>query len=225
MSFDTSTDHLLFFTRYPTPGSVKSRLAEEIGIAKATAAHDAMARYCLSAADGAAAAMGASLRVLITGATLEDGASWVGNHRCVIDQGDGGLGDRVHRAFVASVRQGAKRIVVMGADCPALTPALIAQGFALLDGYDVALGPAADGGFYLFGLAANAAHHLPALMADLPWGTDAARSVLERNAAGSGARIGMLPLHHDIDTLADIDPVRWPWLAAIAGLTGASTAA
>ncbi len=225
MSVDASTDHLLFFTRYPTPGSVKSRLAEEIGTVRAAAAHDAMARYCLAAADGAAAAIGACVRVLITGATLEDAAIWLGNHRTLIDQGDGGLGDRVHRALVASVRQGARRIVVMGADCPALTPALIAQGFGLLDGRDVALGPAVDGGFYLFGVAADSAHHLPALMADLPWGTDAARAVLERNAATSGARIGKLPLHHDIDTLADIDPVRWPWLVAATGLADSSTAA
>lgn len=225
MSIDASTDHLLFFTRYPTPGSVKSRLAEQIGGAKASAVHDVMARYCLSAADRAAAATGASVRVLITGASLQDGAAWLGNHRCLMDQGDGGLGDRVHRALVASIRQGARRIVIMGADCPALTPALIAHGFALLDECDVALGPAVDGGFYLFGLATGAARHLPALLADLPWGTNAARAVLERNAAGSGARIGMLPLHHDIDMLADIDPARWPWLAAVAGLAGSSTAA
>ena len=48
---------------------------------------------------------------------------------------------------------------------------------------------------------------------------------MERNAAGCGARIGMLPLHHDIDTLADIDPVCWPWLAAVTGLTGSSATA
>ncbi|MBY0519687.1 MAG: TIGR04282 family arsenosugar biosynthesis glycosyltransferase [Sphingomonas sp.] len=225
MFVDAGTDHLLFFTRYPTPGGVKSRLAEEIGAARAADAHDVMARFCLAAADGAAAVMGASVRVLITGATLEDGAAWLGNHRTLVDQGGGGLGDRVHRALVASFKQGARRIVVMGADCPALTPALIAQGFALLDACDVALGPAVDGGFYLLGLAADASHHLPSLMADLPWGTDAARAALERNAADSGARIGMLPLHRDIDTLADIDPVRWPWLAAVTGLTGSSTAA
>ncbi|OQW70356.1 MAG: hypothetical protein BVN33_17405 [Proteobacteria bacterium ST_bin13] len=225
MSVDASTDHLLFFTRYPTPGDVKSRLADEVGPARAAAAHDAMARYCLAAADEAAVAMGASVRVLITGATSTAAASWLGKHHRFIDQGDGGLGDRVHRALVASVRQGARRIVVMGADCPALTPALIAQGFALLDECDVALGPAIDGGFYLFGLSAGAADQLPALMADLPWGTGAARAALERNAAGCGARIGMLPLHHDIDTLADIDPVRWPWLAAVTGLTGSSATA
>lgn len=95
----------------------------------------------------------------------------------------------------------------------------------MLDECDVALGPAADGGFYLFGLAAGTADHLPALMADLPWGTDAVRAVLERNADGCGARIGMLPLHHDIDMLADIDPARWPWLAVVTGLAASSTVA
>lgn len=225
MVVDGAIDHLLFFTRYPTPGRVKSRLAEQIGADRAAAAHDVMTRFCLAAADGAAAAMGASVRVMITGATADEAAAWLGDHRTLIDQGGGGLGDRVHRAVRSSAEQGAGRIVVMGADCPALTSALIVQGFALLDRHDVVLGPTLDGGFYLFGLAARAAHHLPALMAGLPWGTDAARAALERNAAATGALIGMLPLHQDIDMLADIDPLRWPWLAAVTGPTGSSAAA
>lgn len=214
MLADASVDHLLFFTRFPTPGVVKSRLAAEIGAAAATAAHDVMARYCLAAAQSASLAMGASLRVLITGANAEAAADWLGSGHCFVDQGEGDLGERFHRAVKACIDQGARRVIVMGADCPALSPALIADAFARLNDNDVVLGPTVDGGFYLFGLAERSADQFTALIADLPWGTDAARAAVERNAWRAGARLKLLPMQVDIDTLADIDPVRWPWLSA-----------
>ncbi len=209
---------LLLFTRYPTEGAVKMRLATEIGAARAAAAHDVMTHHCLAVADAAAAMTGALLRVMITGATLGNAAAWLGGQRSLIDQGDGGLGDRVHRALDAALQQGARRVVVIGADCPALTPALIADGFTLLEKHDVTLGPAIDGGFYLLGIAAGAAGYLPGLMDDLPWGTGQVRARLEENARHCGATVAHLAPLNDIDTLADIDPCRWPWLAEAAGL-------
>lgn len=218
MQRDHHADHLLFFTRFPHAGAVKARLATDIGNANALAAHDAMTRYCLDAADAAAVTMGASLHLLTTGASPAAAADWLGMGHRYIDQGDGDLGDRVARALRHSIARGARRIVVVGSDCPALSAEDIVAGFQLLTSHDVALGPATDGGFYLLGINANLALRLSLLLVDLPWGTDCARSVLERNAMRHGIRIGRLPLLSDVDRLADIDPIRWPWLAAAAGL-------
>lgn len=218
MQRDDHADHLLFFTRYPQAGAVKARLATEIGEANALAAHDAMTQYCLAAADAAATTIGASLHVLTTGGSRTEAAAWLGARHLYVDQGDGDLGDRVARGLRDSIERGAKRIVVVGSDCPALSPDIIVAGFHVLTSHDVALGPAADGGFYLLGINADLAPRLSLLLADLPWGTDGARSVLERNAMRHGIRIGRLPLLSDVDRLGDIDPMRWPWLAAAAGL-------
>ncbi len=218
MQRDHITDHLLFFTRFPQSGEVKSRLAMEIGNARALAVHDAMAHHCLAEAEAAATSVGASLRVMITGASLSEAANWLGERYLFVDQGDGDLGVRVESALRASIRQGATRIVVVGSDCPAMTPALIVTAFDLLMRNPVTLGPAADGGFYLLGIDAGMAADLPRLLADLPWGTSRARARLKQNADELRAMIGLLPMLGDVDTLADIDADRWPWLAATAGL-------
>lgn len=218
MQRDHHPDHLLFFTRFPQAGAVKARLAIEIGSANAMAAHDAMTHFCLAAADVATATIDASLHVLTTGASRAEAAGWLGMGHRYVDQGDGDLGDRVARALHHAIEQGARRIVVLGSDCPALSSDAIVAGFHLLTSHDVALGPAADGGFYLLGINAGLADRLSLLLVDLPWGTDCARSVLEQNAMRHGIRIGRLPLLSDVDRLADIDALRWPWLAAAAGL-------
>lgn len=218
MQRDHVVDHLLFFTRFPQSGEVKSRLAMAIGDARALAVHDAMAHHCLAEAEAAAASVGASLRVLITGASLAEAAHWLGNRYRLVDQGDGDLGVRVERALRSSIRQGAGRIVVVGSDCPALTPSLILTAFDVLTINPVTLGPAVDGGFYLLGIDADLATVLPLLLADLPWGTSRARARLQQNADELHTTIGLLPILGDVDTLADIDVDRWPWLAAAAGL-------
>src|SRR5262249_35390728 len=72
--------------------------------------------------------------------------------------------------------------------------------FAALDDYDVVLGPAHDGGYYLMGLN----RHRPALFEDIPWSTP---SVLASTAERAGA-LG-LSVHHlaplrDVDTIEDL---------------------
>lgn len=218
MQRDHVADHLLFFTRFPQSGEVKSRLAMEIGEVRALAVHDAMAHYCLAKAEAAAMSINALLRVLITGASLADAADWLGERHLFVDQGDGDLGVRVGRAIRASIRLGAKRIVVVGSDCPALTPSLIVTAFDVLTSNPVALGPAVDGGFYLLGIDAGMSATLPLLLADLPWGTNRARARLQQNANDLCITVRLLPMLGDVDTLADVDADRWPWLAAAAGL-------
>ena len=218
MQYDGVDDHVLFFTRFPQSGDVKTRLAAEIGDARALAVHDAMTHYCLAETDTAAASIGASLRILVTGASLNQAAHWLGNRHMVIDQGDGDLGIRIARALDLSIRRRAKRIIVVGSDCPAMTPHLIVAAFGLLINHQVVLGPAADGGFYLLGIDADIAEALPLLLADLPWGTNRARARLEENVDRLCLTIGRLPMLSDVDTVDDIDAVRWPWLAAAAGL-------
>src|SRR3989442_12354416 len=64
------------------------------------------------------------------------------------------LGARLTHAFARHFADGAKRVVIIGTDCPGVTRHLIHQAFTALGRRDVALGPALDGGYYLIGLAA-----------------------------------------------------------------------
>jgi glycosyltransferase A (GT-A) superfamily protein (DUF2064 family) len=69
-------------------------------------------------------------------------------------QGDGDLGSRMHAAFEAE----RSPLLLIGSDCPALTPDLLRLCAArLLGGDDAVFLPAEDGGYALIGLARPAA--------------------------------------------------------------------
>lgn len=71
---------------------------------------------------------------------------------CLRSQGRGDLGDRMYRAFKRVLRRHPYAVLI-GSDCPALTPAdLRAAARALTAGADAVLSPAEDGGYALIGL-------------------------------------------------------------------------
>lgn len=109
------------------------------------------------------------LRITIhyEGGTGETMAKWLGAFDYCRQSG-GTLGDRLRDAVAQAFAAGAERVVVIGTDCPALTPAIIGAAFEHLTARDLVLGPATDGGYYLIGLRAPQA----ALFAGMPWGSE-----------------------------------------------------
>ena len=73
----------------------------------------------------------------------------------------------MHAVSVAFM-EGAKRVLVIGTDCPEIEPSILAEAFEALSRTDVVLGPALDGGYYLIGLRANR----PDLFRGIDWGTE-----------------------------------------------------
>ena len=79
-------------------------------------------------------------------------------------QASGDLGERMHTAFSLHCAQGP--LLLIGTDCPPLTPAHLRQAAqALLDGDDAVFHPAEDGGYVLVGLRQPQA----ALFCDIAW--------------------------------------------------------
>lgn len=114
--------------------------------------------------------------------------------RCpVISQGPGDLGARMARVF-QSLPPGPALIV--GTDIPALTTRHVARAFAALDGADAVFGPAADGGYWLVGLARR--RPLPDPFVDVAWSTPHALSQTLANLP-KAARVAL------VDTLEDVD--------------------
>ena len=64
------------------------------------------------------------------------------------------LGDRMRDAAATAFRRGARRVVIVGADCPSLSAGTVRRAFReLREGAEAVFGPSADGGYYLVGLA------------------------------------------------------------------------
>jgi rSAM/selenodomain-associated transferase 1 len=78
------------------------------------------------------------------------------------------LGQRMLQAFERTL-QDHQAAVIIGTDCPAITPALLKEAFSALDsGNDVVIAPAEDGGYVLLGLRKASAQ----LFTGINWGTE-----------------------------------------------------
>jgi uncharacterized protein len=188
-----STDVLVVMAKYPTPGAVKTRLAERVGAAAACALYRAFL------ADIAARFAGGPWR-LVWAVTPPDAdlSAILGAGEQMAQQGDD-LGERMRRCFVRLLAGGARRVVMIGADAPHLDTGAISAAFAVLADHDAVLVPTPDGGYCLLGM--RAPHDI---FSGVPMGTPA---VLERTRD----RLDALGLHwcalaasFDVDTLDDV---------------------
>ncbi len=193
--------HLILMLKYPLPGAVKTRLIPALGQQRACELYRSLAHHTLREARQFAANESAELVARVANAPNEDAVrQWLGEGVCFQHQGEGHLGRRMERAVQAAFAEGATSVMVIGADCPRLTSALMESAARELDRKDIVLGPAADGGYYLIGLR----RFLPELFGDISWGSEA---VLEQTlAAAKKARVqwGLLETLPDLDLPEDL---------------------
>jgi glycosyltransferase A (GT-A) superfamily protein (DUF2064 family) len=95
------------------------------------------------------------------------------------------------------------KVVIIGADCPGLTPAILNKAFQCLDQVDLVLGPSEDGGFYL--LAAKRVHKN--LFANRSWSHNCVFAETIDIAARLQLDLYLLPELYDIDF--ESDWIRW----------------
>jgi rSAM/selenodomain-associated transferase 1 len=103
------------------------------------------------------------------------------------------------RRMLAAMQEGPTLLI--GTDCPALTPAHLQDAASALDGHDVVLVPAEDGGYVLIG--SNAPQ--PGLFEDIAWSTAAVTAQTRARAATAGVRLALLAPLWDVDTEADLE--------------------
>ena len=194
-------DCLLIFAREPVLGRVKTRLAATIGPEAALAAY----RELLALTAAAVAGAGRPTTLWLAEAPAPPAApgqprpEWPGlPWRVQPPTPD--LGERMRHACAEAFAAGATRVVLIGTDCPGLTAELLQRAFAALATYDLAIGPADDGGYYLLGM--NALHE--ALFAGKRWSTPSVLAATLADAARLGLRVAQLPTLPDVDTAADL---------------------
>ncbi|MEO7073342.1 MAG: TIGR04282 family arsenosugar biosynthesis glycosyltransferase [Rhodanobacter sp.] len=140
------TPALALFVKTPGLSPVKTRLAATLGVPQATQF------YRLSAAATMAVARRCQKALIPYWAVAEADAdaslAWSGAAH--VWQGEGALGARLHKVY-AELRARHGRVLLIGADAPQLTPALLIDALTALDAAPFVCGDAADGGFWLFG--------------------------------------------------------------------------
>lgn len=115
------------------------------------------------------------------------------------------LGERMDRAIRLALSNGARRVVVIGADCPFLTASRVRSAFRELRGpADLVFGPSEDGGFYLIG----ASFPVPVLFRGVAWGTGSALADVTSRCRRAGYSYAFLPSEIDVDRPEDLEALR-----------------
>jgi len=189
---------VLFFIRNPVAGTVKTRLARELGEAAALALYEACVLDMLDCLDAA----GLETTVYCQPADELDAAgAWLGGGRTVLGQRGGDLGERMRLALAESFERGADAAMVLGSDVPQLAPLILRQAAGHLAERPAVIGPALDGGYYLIGFSRRG--FCPEVFHGIAWGgPDVLAATLDalRRKAVTPA---LLPALRDLDRLAD----------------------
>ncbi|WP_147942482.1 MULTISPECIES: TIGR04282 family arsenosugar biosynthesis glycosyltransferase [Microbispora] len=187
---------LVVIAKSPVPGAVKTRLTPPYTAQEAAALAEAALRDTLSAVAAAPAAR----RVL---ALLGEPGPWLPAGCDVVAQRGGDLAERLTAAFADAWTALPVPVVLIGMDTPQVTPALLSEAVRLLDGHDVVVGPASDGGFWLLGQRTPD----PALLDGLPMSRPDTGALLMERIRAAGVRTALLPELTDVDTAADAHAV------------------
>ncbi len=196
----TGSDVLIVMTRLPCEGRNKTRLIPVLGAAGATALHDRLARHTLSRVNAFIMRSGARLQVYLDGGSPEAGRAWLGDVEC-FEQSEGDLGKRMQTAVECAFSEGARRVVVIGTDCPSIDEDILKDAFQSMEAAEIVFGPAVDGGYYLLGMS----RPCDEVFTGIDWGSG---QVLEQSVAAAGAagcRTVFLTELRDVDVADDLE--------------------
>jgi len=199
-------EQLILFTRYPQPGTTKTRLAAALGETGAAAMQKKLTEHTLLQIMHLQQLRPVAVCICFEGGSWKRMEKWLGPGYNYREQSGGDLGQRMAAAFATAFREEYKRIVIVGTDCPGLNGGHIAQAFEALQHKDLVLGPAEDGGYYLIGLN----HEEISLFADVAWGTDAVLAQTVNIAAQKGLTLDLLETLRDVDRPEDLAHLQRP---------------
>jgi uncharacterized protein len=194
------TQHLIIFTRYPEPGKTKTRLIPVLGDVGAANLHKQMTEQTILQVKELQKMTRVSFEVRFTGGNLEKMQNWLGNDLGYQFQGEGDLGARMERSLVNAFNQKAEQVIIIGTDCPDLNSQILTTAFEQLKNFNLVLGPALDGGYYLIGLQ----QPIGELFMNIPWGTGQVFAKTGEIAQKLNLSIGYLQPLTDIDCPEDL---------------------
>lgn len=184
---------LLIFQKNAEYGKVKTRLAHTAGNDEALRIYHLLTAHTHEAAKDVEA-----MKWLFYSSFYEADFEKKRDYEIRVQRGDD-LGQRMCNAFADVFAAGYDAAVIIGTDCPGLTPAILREAFSALELYDLVAGPAADGGYYLLGMKRLYA----TLFSGKNWSTDTVLSDTLRDAQLLGLMAYQLPVLSDVDTEQD----------------------
>lgn len=189
---------LVIFAKYPTPGSVKTRLGNVIGYSLAAELYRIFLNLTFEIGKESAAK-----KVSVTYEPPEKADAFM---KIIppqferFSQCDGNLGQKLFHASETAFRDNACKLIMLGSDSPTLPVKFIDEAFKRLGHFDLVLGPAEDGGYYLIGMKQT--HN--ALFENIEWSKNSVLQSTVERAKALGLNYYLLPKWYDVDDLGTL---------------------
>ncbi|MDC0048109.1 TIGR04282 family arsenosugar biosynthesis glycosyltransferase [Verrucomicrobia bacterium] len=211
------TDLLLVFLKWPEPGRVKTRLANDIGAEKAAEIYKILVQRVIqqispiySQLEGVCWVFDPiekeyEIKDWITKELNNLGFTDLKRH-IFWSQSDGDLGDRLQSAFEKALFLDYDRIIAIGTDCIELDSRTIELALvSLLSERSIVFGPSFDGGYYLVGMRSNLGL---SVFRSISWSTSKVLKQSLDQAVSLDLEYTLLEEFNDVDTLKDWDSIR-----------------
>jgi len=180
---------IVFLTKEPNLGQVKTRLAAEIGEENATKVHEILVFHCIEVALSSGFPVVVSLQGNLQGCFAEK----LRDMGCQIRrQHQGDLGDKIYTAFSI-----AQHVLVLGTDTPNITKEELILAF---QSQSITIGPSEDGGYWLIG-GSNPPREI---FENIPWSTDQVLQKTKIRLQYKNLTCQYLLPRSDIDYLRDL---------------------
>lgn len=183
---------LIVFIKNPVLGKVKTRLAASVGDEEALQIY----KLLLDHTKKVATSTHASKYLYYSNFIAND--NWNPHTFTKRLQSGDDLGARMMKAIEEVLKEKSKAVII-GSDCPQLSPEILEDAFEALEKFDIVTGPTYDGGYYLIGM--KAIH--PTLFQNMTWSVRDvfAQTLLRIQRLGLSNEV--LEMLSDIDTIED----------------------
>ncbi|KZS41036.1 glycosyltransferase [Aquimarina aggregata] len=186
----------MIFTRNPELGKCKTRLAATVGDQVALDIYTFLLEHTVQITKD----LNVTKEVHYS-QNKNDNDLWEAAIYNKMEQSGSDLGKRMEYAFAAGFEKGYQNIIIIGSDMYDLNQIDLEHAFTTLKTHDYVIGPAEDGGYYLFGMKSLNSQ----VFKNKIWGTD---SVLKDTLEDlKKENIKLLEVRNDIDYYEDIKDI------------------
>ncbi|WP_194976651.1 TIGR04282 family arsenosugar biosynthesis glycosyltransferase [Aquiflexum lacus] len=196
MKSKNSENAIIIFQKNLIHGKVKTRLAATIGDQKAFEIYKDLVAFTYKQSIGV---KDADIWVFFSDGFEEIDEGFQEHITAKMVQDGDDLGQRMQNAFATIFSMGYSNAVLMGTDCPEITPETIETALDSLEKNEVVVGPALDGGYYLIGMN----NLYPQLFWQMPWSTENVFPLTLETIYQNNLSHYLLPVLSDIDTEED----------------------
>ena len=188
-----SEELLIIFAKNPVKGSVKTRLAKEIGDKSALDIYEFLLNHTFKVTKNLKVD-----KVVFYAEGLPQESVFDSELFRTEEQQGQDLGEKMENAFKDAFAKSYQRVIIIGTDLPDITQQDLEDAFLHLKEKEVVIGPAKDGGYYLLGMKSLNSK----VFKNKAWST---ASVLKNTLEDfKNKEVKLLKSLNDIDVLSDI---------------------